>query len=55
MGMDGNLVFFSPVHLELVDDKDQLKQVDDILDIVPESKVPPRVLQKLKRYPRIVR
>jgi hypothetical protein len=55
MGMDGNLLFFSPVHLELVDDKDQLKQLVEILDIVPESKVPPRVLQELRRYSRIVR
>jgi hypothetical protein len=55
MGMDGNMAFFSPVHIELVDDKDELEKLDGMLDIVPETKVPPEILQKLKRYPRIVR
>jgi hypothetical protein len=55
MGMDANLLFFSPIHLELVDDRGELEQLDNMLDIVPETKVPPRILQKLKRYPRIVR
>jgi hypothetical protein len=55
MGMDANLLFFSPVYIELVDDKDEIGCLDSMLDIIPESKVPPRILQKLKRYPRIVR
>jgi hypothetical protein len=55
MGMDGNLAFFSPVHLELVDGKDDLERLDSLLDILPESNVPQRILGKLKRYPRIVR
>jgi hypothetical protein len=54
-GMDANLLFFSPVYIELVDDKDELAKLDSTLDILPESKVPKRILQKLKRYPRIVR
>jgi hypothetical protein len=55
MGMDANLLFFSPVYVELVDDKDEIDRLDSELDVVPESKVPGRILQKLKRYPRIVR
>jgi transcriptional regulator with XRE-family HTH domain len=55
MGMDANLLFFSPVYVELVDDKNELVELDSTLDILPESKVPSRILQKLRRYPRIVR
>jgi hypothetical protein len=48
MGMDANLLFFSPIHLELVDDRDEIEQLDSMLDIVPETKVPPRILKKTK-------
>jgi hypothetical protein len=55
MGMDANLLFVSPVYIELVDNRDELDQLDSTLDILPQTKVPKRILQKLKRYPRIVR
>jgi hypothetical protein len=55
LGMDGSSAFFSPVHIELVDDKYELEQLDGILDILPETRVPRRILDTLKRYPRIVR
>ena len=37
MGIDGNNLFFSPVYVELVDDKDKLAKLTDKLDVVPES------------------
>ena len=55
MGMDANLAFFSPVYIELVDKKEELAELDSTLDILPQSRMPKRILQKLKRYPRIVR
>jgi hypothetical protein len=55
MGMDANLLFFSPIYIELVDNADDLEKLDSTLDIVSSTKIPPRILQKIKRYPRIVR
>lgn len=55
MGMDANLLFFSPIYIELVDNAAALEKLDSTLDIIPATKMPKRVLQKLKRYPRIVR
>jgi len=53
MGMDANRLFFSPIYIELVDNADDLAKLDSTLDIIPESRMPKRILQKLKRYPRI--
>jgi hypothetical protein len=55
MGMDANLLFFSPVYVELVHDPIQIEKLDSTLDLIPAAKVPPRILQKLRRYKRIVR
>jgi hypothetical protein len=51
LGVDGDKVFFSPLHLSLVDDVDQLAALENTLDIIPESdpRLPPRVLRKLQR------
>jgi hypothetical protein len=51
MGMDADLTFFSPVYLQLVDNRDELAELDDKLDIIPESEVPERILRSLKRHP----
>jgi hypothetical protein len=53
MGIDGNNLFVSPVYLELVDDKHELDQLADKLDVVPESAAPSRIA-KLKRRPILV-
>ena len=47
-GIDG---FFSPVHLSLVDDVDELASLDEVPDVVPEDdrRIPWRVVRKLKR------
>jgi hypothetical protein len=50
MGMDADRMFFSPVYLELVDNKDDLARLDGTLDVVPESEVPRRILNTLKHY-----
>jgi hypothetical protein len=50
MGMDAGRMFFSPVCLELVDNRDELARLDDMLDVVPEPDVPPRILTTLKHY-----
>jgi hypothetical protein len=55
LGIDGNNLFFSPVFLILVDNKDKLARLDDALDVVPEDRVPPRILKRLRKYPRIVK
>jgi hypothetical protein len=49
LGMDGSRAFFSPLHVELVDDVDELERLDGFLDIVPQTdpRVPPRVLKRL--------
>lgn len=54
MGIDGNNLFVSPVYLELVDDKHELDQLADKLDVVPESAAPARIVAKLKRRPILV-
>lgn len=51
LGIDGSAGFFSPVHIELVDDADELAKLDDLLDVVPEGdpRVPARVAKQLSR------
>ncbi len=48
--MGADRMFFSPVRLELVDNKDDLARLDDMLDVVPESEVPRPILNKHKCY-----
>jgi hypothetical protein len=55
LGIDGNNLFFSPVFLVLVDNKPKLAGLDEKLDIVPEDKVPPRILKRLRKYARILK
>lgn len=51
LGIDGSSGFFSPVHLSLVDDVDELAVLDDQLDVVKEGdpRLPDRVVAMLKR------
>jgi hypothetical protein len=39
----------------LVDDKKELQELDSMRDVLPEEKMPARIVPRLKRYPRIVR
>jgi hypothetical protein len=48
--MDADRMSFSPVCVELVDNKDDLARLDDMLDVVPESEVLRRILNKHKCY-----
>ncbi len=52
LGVDGSTGFFSPVHLSLVDDVDELAGLDDLLDVAPaddEKRIPKRIVEKLRR------
>lgn len=52
LGIDGSSGFFSPVHLSLVDNLDEIAALDSQLDVLPPSdreRVPPRVVEKLAR------
>jgi len=51
LGIDGSNCFFSPVHLSLVDDVDELAGLDDQLDIIQadDRRLPRRVFNKLQR------
>ena len=52
LGIDGASGFFSPVHMSLVDDVDELATLDEKLDVVPEGdpRIPARIAKKLKGY-----
>jgi hypothetical protein len=52
IGMDAGSVFFSPIYIELVDNRDELDQLDSELDLVGKADLPDRVLKKLERYKR---
>lgn len=49
-GIDGSNCFFSPLHLSLVDDADELARLDEQLDIIgkDDRRLPRRVLKKLQ-------
>jgi hypothetical protein len=51
LGIDGSSGFFSPVHLALVDDVEELAALDGSLDVLPKDhpRVPDRVARKLER------
>lgn len=49
LGIDGSSGFFSPIHLELVDDVEELADLDDSLDVADEGRLPKRIVNKLKR------
>ena len=51
LGIEGGNGYCSPIHLSLVDDVDELANIDELLDVVPEGdqRVPRRVIEKLKR------
>ncbi len=53
LGIDGNNLFFSPVHMDLVDSKCEEDVLDSKLDVVSEEAIPKRIVKKLKRYPLI--
>jgi hypothetical protein len=55
MGKDGRDFVFTPVFVSLVDNKDQLDALNGKLDVVPEGKVPPRVVRRLNKYPLIIK
>lgn len=50
LGLDGNSLFGSPVYIELVESSEDIANMDQAMDILPESKVPPRILKRLRRY-----
>ncbi len=54
MGIDSNNLFVSPVHLELVDDRHEIDQLAQRLDVVPEGEALARIVAKLKRTAIIV-
>jgi hypothetical protein len=49
LGIDGSTGFFSPVHLSLVDDIDELAGLEANLDVLPEQSIPKRVAEKLRQ------
>ncbi|HSV26120.1 MAG TPA: hypothetical protein VLJ17_24225 [Xanthobacteraceae bacterium] len=54
MGLDGEKLFFSLYHMQLVDDSDELAALDSALDDVPESNLSEYVLKKLNPYKRVI-
>jgi hypothetical protein len=49
--MDGSKAFVSPTHISLVDDVDELSELDEFIDVMPQSdgRVPSRVVKRLMR------
>lgn len=54
MGIDRGKLFFSPFHMQLVYDRDQLAGLDGMLDVMSRSQVEDHVLNKIKRFKPIV-
>jgi hypothetical protein len=50
LGIDGNNLFVSPVHVELVHLPEQLAALNDALDVLPPNRVPARVVKRLSRH-----
>lgn len=50
LGRDGPKIFFAPVFLSRIND-DEIKALDDALDVIPEKDVPPSIVRRLRRAP----